>query len=203
MMFIERFVSRGGKYGRYRGIVFGILEKEAVSMDEIMKRTSVRRFQTRKIETRELEKILQAGFHAPSAKNLQPWEFLVVQKPETLQEMATFSPYAGPIGRAVLGILVCADTACNPSLDYCQQDCAAATENMLIEAKSLGIGSCWIGVYPNPERISPIRERFHLPEVIVPLWMIAFGYPDEEPVVKEKWDSKKVHYESYGDSREA
>ena len=56
--------------------------------------------------------------------------------------------------------LVCADKNKNDSLDYCQQDLAAATENMLVEAKSLGIGSCWLGVYPNEERLFGFKSVF-------------------------------------------
>ena len=166
-------------------------------MQDILNRTSVRRFLDRKIEQEKLKQILQAGFAAPSAKNTQPWEFLIVQNKETLAKMATFSPYAGPIGRAALGMLVCADTNYNPFIDYCEQDCAAATENMLIAAKKLGIGSCWIGVYPNSERVEPIRQYFSLPQNIVPLWMIAFGYPAETPKVKNKWNDAKIHYEKF------
>ncbi len=166
-------------------------------MQNILNRTSVRKFQDKKIESSELKQILQAGFSAPSAKNTQPWEFLIVENPKTLEKMATFSPYAGPIKKAALGMLVCADTNCNPSIDYCQQDCAAATENMLIAAKSLNIGSCWIGVYPNTERINPIREYFNLPPNIMPMWMIAFGYPAENPKVKNKWKDSKIHYEKF------
>ena len=99
--------------------------------------------------------------------------------------------------RMRLGMLVCADTNCNPFIDYCEQDCAAATENMLIAAKKLGIGSCWIGVYPNSERVEPIRQYFSLPQNIVPLWMIAFGYPAETPKVKNKWNDAKIHYEKF------
>ena len=74
---------------------------------------------------------------------------------------------------------------------------AAATENMLVEAKSLGIGSCWLGVYPNEERYLALNQYFKLPEGIVPMWMISFGYIDQEEVVKDKFDSSKVHYEKY------
>ena len=166
-------------------------------MQNILNRTSVRKYLPKKIAEEELQQILLAGFAAPSAKNTQPWEFLVVQNPETLQKMASFTPYAHPIKNAPLGMIVCANTKRNPFIDYCEQDCAAATENMLIAAKSLGIGSCWIGVYPHEDRTSPIREYFNLPDYITPLWMISFGYPAENPKVKDKWDDNKIHYEKF------
>lgn len=166
-------------------------------MQDILNRTSVRKFQTKKIEPEVLKQILQAGFSAPSAKNTQPWEFLIVQNSQTLEKMSSFTPYAMPIKKAPLGMLICANTNCNPFIDYCEQDCAAATENMLIAAKKLGVGSCWIGVYPNTERVEPIRQYFSLPKNIVPLWMIAFGYPAETPKVKNKWNENKIHYEKF------
>ena len=63
--------------------------------------------------------------------------------------------------------------------------------------KSLGIGSCWLGVYPNEERYLAINQYFKLPKGIVPMWMISFGYIDQEEVAKDKFDSSKVHYEKY------
>ncbi|MGM9946754.1 hypothetical protein [Floccifex sp.] len=66
-----------------------------------------------------------------------------------------------------------------------------------MEAKELGIGSCWLGVYPREDRYLKINSYFHLPKGIVPLWMIAFGYPDQNLVIKNKFDELKIHYEKY------
>lgn len=166
-------------------------------MKAILTRTSVRKYLDKQLSKGEIEQILRAGFAAPSAKNTQPWEFIVVENKQTLATMSTFSPYAGLIKNAAMGMVVCGNTDRNPIVDYCQQDCAAATENMLVAANDLGIGSCWIGIYPHEERMKPIRDLFNLPENIVPLWMIAFGYPDQKIVVKDKWDESKIHYEKF------
>lgn len=166
-------------------------------MKDILTRTSVRKFLAKKLTKAEIEQILRAGFSAPSAKNTQPWEFIVVENPDTLAKMSTFSPYAGLIKNAAMGMVVCGNTDCNSIIDYCEQDCAAATENMLIAANSLGIGSCWIGMYPHLERTEPLRECFKIPKHITPLWMIAFGYPDQKIVVKDKWNEHKIHYEKF------
>lgn len=164
-------------------------------MNCILERTSVRKFKDIKLKKEEIDKILKAAFSAPSAKNAQPWFFIVTEDKKKLHDLSAFSPYARLLAGAALGIVVCADTDANPSLDYCQQDCAAATQNMLVEAKSLGIGSCWLGGYPNDERVFTLKSYFNLPENIVPLWMVAFGYPDETPKVKEKWKENKIRYE--------
>lgn len=164
-------------------------------MNDIFERTSVRKFKQEPIKKEEIDQILKAAFSAPSARNAQPWFFIVVEDKQKLIELSDFSPYSKLLANATLGILVCGDINCNDSLDYCQQDCAAATQNMLVEAKHLGIGSCWLGGYPNIERVNILKSYFNLEKNIVPLWLVAFGYPDETPKIKEKFKENKVRYE--------
>lgn len=166
-------------------------------MKSIKTRCSVRVFEDKPILDSDVEKILRAGFCAPSACNYQPWQFVVVKEKTRLLKLATTSPYATPLETAVCAIVVLADLSCNPSLDYCQQDCAAATQNMLIQANKLGIGSCWLGGYPNQDRVEAIRSILSVPEGIVPLWTIALGYPDQKLNIQDKWKPEKIHRESY------
>ena len=121
-------------------------------MDAIFNRTSIRKYKQESLKKEEIDLILKAAFSAPSARNSQPWQFIVVENKDTLKDLSQMTPYASFLKNAAMGMVVCADKNKNDSLDYCQQDLAAATENMLVEAKSLGIGSCWLGVYPNEER---------------------------------------------------
>lgn len=166
-------------------------------MESIFNRTSVRKYKKQTLKKSEIDLILKAAFSAPSAANRQPWQFIVIENKDTLKDLSTMTPYASFLKDAAMGIVVCADKNLNDNLDYCQQDLAAATENMLIEAKSLGIGSCWLGVYPNEDRYLAINQYFKLPKGIVPMWMISFGYPGQEEVVKDKLDGEKIHYEKY------
>ncbi len=166
-------------------------------MDSIFNRSSIRKYKDVPLKEEEIQKILKAGFSAPSAANRQPWQFIVVENKQTLSDLSKMTPYAKPLEKAALGIVACADLNVGINIDYCQQDVAAATENMLIEAKNLGIGSCWLGVYPEMERMLKVNTYFKLPKGIIPLWMVSFGYIDEEIRVKEKWNKKKVHYEKY------
>ena len=113
-----------------------IIQKKGVkSMDAIFNRTSIRKYKQESLKKEEIDLILKAAFSAPSARNSQPWQFIVVENKYTLM-----TPYASFLKNAAMGMVVCADKNKNDSLDYCQQDLAAATENMLVEAKSLGIG---------------------------------------------------------------
>ena len=161
-------------------------------MNPIYQRCSIRHFQMELIQEEDIQSLLKAAFSAPSARNLQPWMFVVVEDIQKIRHLRDFSPYAGPLETATLAILVCADLKLNPSLDYCQQDCAAATENILIQAKSMGYGSCWLGGYPNEDRIEKLKKFIALPENVLPLWVIAIGVPDENENIKDKWDEQKI-----------
>lgn len=166
-------------------------------MNSIFERCSIRRYQDKPIEKEKVDLILKAAFCAPSAKNAQPWEFLVIQDKATIETMSTFTPYSRPLKGASMGMVVCANLNRNNMIDFCEQDCAAATQNMLLQAHELGIGSVWIGVYPMEERVKLVKDYFKLEEHIVPLWMIAFGYPDEKGNIKDKFNLDYIHYEKW------
>ena len=163
-------------------------------MNALFTRTSVRAYQNDALKPEEIRRILQAGFCAPSARNARPWYFIVIQEKEKLAQLSRFSPYASFLKEAAMGILVCGDRSRNPSLDYCEQDCAAATQNMMIEANDLGIGSCWLGGYPNEERVLFLKKALQVEEPLIPLWMIAFGHPKEQPSVKDKWEEDRIRF---------
>lgn len=164
-------------------------------MNAIFDRCSIRQYKQQPLKKEEIQLILKAAFCAPSASNKQPWFFIVVNDKNKLEKMSTFTPYATPLKKAAMGIVVCTDLNCNQYIDYGQQDCAAATQNMLLEAHELGIGSCWIGFYPHQDRVEKLKNYFQLEENIVPLWAVAFGYMDEAPNIKNKWKEEKIRYE--------
>ena len=166
-------------------------------MKAILERCSIRKYTNQTIEKDKIQKILAAGFSAPSARDEEPWEVIVVENKKTLKDMSQLTPYAGMLANAPLGMVICSNTTHHLNVDYDLQDCAALTQNMLVEAKHLGIGSCWLGGYPNQDRLENIQKYFQLPEHIQPLWMISFGYPDETPAPKNKWDESKIHWEKF------
>ena len=114
-------------------------------MKTLFDRRSIRSFTEEKVSKEDLEKLLRAAMAAPSAKNGQPWEFIVVQDEEKIQKMSRLTPYARPLMHAPLGIVVCGNLEVNSYIEYCMIDCAAATENLLLEAHHLGLGGVWIG----------------------------------------------------------
>ncbi|MCL2319428.1 MAG: nitroreductase family protein [Treponema sp.] len=165
-------------------------------MNEIIeKRRSIRKFQAGKPVTREqLNQLLGAAMLAPSANNSRSWEFIVCTRRELLDEIARVHPYAQMCKTASAAIIVVAVPQAEKSPGYFPQDCGAATENILLEAVSMGLGACWCGVYPMEARIPEIRKIFKIPENKIPFNVIAVGFPGEAPKQRGFFDESKVTY---------
>jgi len=161
----------------------------------IENRRSVRKYQTDKPVTREqINRMLNAAMMAPSACNSRPWEFIAITNREVLDKIASIHPYAGMCKTATAAIIIVAIPQTGKPIGYFPQDCAAATQNILLEAVSLGLGTCWCGVYPRDERITSIRELFNIEEPKIPFCVIAVGTPDETPVCRGFFDDTRVKY---------
>ena len=93
--------------------------------------------------------------------------------------------------------MVCANATRHLNLEYDLQDCAAATENLLLQAVELGLGTCWLGGYPNQERVDQLNDMLNLPEEILPLWVIALGHPAREEKPKNKFCPHYIHWEQW------
>ncbi len=167
-------------------------------MKEIFMRRSIRKYQDRPVDERDIEKLLRAAMYAPSAGNEHPWHFIVVKSRESLNKIPTFHPYTQMLKEAPLSIVVCADMS-NLKYDgaYWIQDIAACTQNILLEGQYLGLGTCWCGVYPKEELVQGVRELLDLPEHIEPVAIVAVGHPAEEREVKERYKEDRVHQETW------
>ena len=165
--------------------------------ETIRARTSVRRFDPSKpVADADVEKILKAAMCAPSAMDRRPWEFVVVRDKGQLAELAQRLPYSRVGNGAQLAIAVCGTTdngLPGRSKEYWVHDCSAATMNILLAAKALGLGAVWTGVYPGEDRIAAVREVLKIPEGYQPLNLIPIGYPAENPPPKDKWNPSKIH----------
>jgi len=161
----------------------------------IENRRSVRKFRADKPVTREqLNRLLEAAMFAPSACNTRPWEFIAITKREILNEIANAHPYAKMCETATAAIIVVAIPQNGMPGDYFPQDCGAATQNILLEAVSMGLGACWCGVYPKEQLITSIRNILKIPEPKIPFNVIAIGIPDESPEKRGFFEEKKVTY---------
>jgi nitroreductase len=168
-------------------------------MDEIFRRRSIRSYLPDPLKPEEIDKLLRAAMCAPTARNTRPWEFLVVTRRAVLDRIAEALPYARMLRGAPCAVVVCAlpDKRPGTSDIYFPQDCAAATENILLQAVGLGLGGVWCGVYPRAERMEAIRSILELPSHVVPFNVIVLGHPAEEPAPADKFDPGIIHMERW------
>ena len=163
-------------------------------MNAILRRRSIRKYTNEPISEEQIHHLLEAAMSAPSARNQRPWEFLVITEPGKLEQAGEVSPYARMAKTAPLAILVCGDLRREPQQDgFWAQDCAAAAENLLIEAVELGLGAVWLGIYPIQERVAYLQGVFGLPEPVVPFALIPVGYPAETRPAPSRHDAARVH----------
>ena len=163
--------------------------------EAILNRRSVRKFNSDKIDKELINQLLEAGFAAPSACNKRPLEFFVVtneDKLERLQGAGRFTDISAP-----LVIIVGADmkrTLPRSFSEYWIHDAGAATENILIRASSLGLGSLWCGVYLQKQLMDKVIDILDLPENVIPFSMIKIGYAAEEIPPHSGIDSEHVKF---------
>lgn len=166
-------------------------------MKEIFTRKSERVYLDKEIDDKDIKEILKAAMQAPSAGNQKPWEFVVVKSKETMKKIDEFHPYAQALKTANALIVVCGNLSKERFKGYWVQDCSASIENILLEAKSKNIGSVWIGIYPEKPRVDFIKELLGLPEDVIPLSIVAIGYPEKETEAVSRFNESLIHYEKY------
>ena len=162
-------------------------------LQAIYTRRSIRQFTDHEIEPEKTEKLLRAAMQAPSAHNKQPWHFLVINDRTLLNEIADFHPYAKMLYQAPQAIAVCGDLGLESNDRYLALNCAAATQNILLAAHGLGLGAVWIAVYPREERIKKIKLLLELPLHIIPISLVALGYPLRTKEPEDRYDANRVH----------
>lgn len=167
------------------------------ALEAILTRRSIRTFADRPVPDDTVTQLLRAAMAAPSARNQQPWEFIVVRDRARLEALAVAQPNAGMVRRAPLAVVVCANLERVKSEGYWIQDCAAAVQNLLVAAHSLGLGAVWSGTYPREERVANVRTLFALPDGIVPFAVIAIGYAAESIKPADRFEAERVHLDHW------
>ncbi len=166
---------------------------------ELMKRRrSIRQYTAEPLSPEHVRALLEAAMAAPSGNNAQPWEFVVVADPEVRRALARTHRWSGMAGQAPVVFVVCGR---EPASIYWNQDCSAATENLLLEATALGLGAVWVAVYPTPEFEAHVRRTLDLPADVRPLCLVAIGHPAEERPARTQYQAARVHYDRYGQRR--
>lgn len=167
-------------------------------MKEIFTRRSIRKYEDKPVSDEQIHELLRAAMYAPSAGNEQPWHFVVIRDRAVLNEIPTYHPHTQMLKEAPLAIISCCDTS-NLKYDgaFWVQDIAAAIQNILLQAESMGLGTCWCGVYARQELVEKVSETLGLPEHITPVGIVAVGYPGEKREVRERFRPDRVHYDKW------
>jgi nitroreductase len=160
-------------------------------------RRSVRDYSDQPVSEESVDRLLHAAMAAPSAGNEQPWRFMVVRDRALLEAAAAAERYGGMISRAQVAVVVCADLDLVEHEGFWQQDCAAATQNLLLAAHALGLGAVWVGTYPREERVEGLRRVFDLPDNLVPFSVVPIGYPAAVPAPVDRFDPDRVYKDRY------
>ena len=163
------------------------------TLEAIRSRRSIRQYQDRPVPAEIVDRLLAAAMSAPSARNAQPWQLIVIDDRGVLDEIARLNPNARMAAEAPLGILVCGDLGLEKSPGFWVVDCAAAMENLLLAAHATGLGGVWIGIYPRQERMDICRRLFALPEQVIAHSLAVLGFPAEQPPAVERFRPDRVH----------
>lgn len=166
-------------------------------MEAIFNRQSIRKFTDEPVKDEDIKTILRAAMQAPSAGNQQPWDFIVIKNQETMNKILEISPYATPLKQAQVAIVVCGDEEKERFKGYWVQDCSAAIQNMLIQSTFMGLGSVWLGIYPEQDRVDGLRSILNIPESVTPLSIVALGHPGEERRIEDRYKEERIHNESW------
>jgi nitroreductase len=141
--------------------------------EAIKERKSIRAYQDKPVPRKVLERILEAGRLAPSARNIEPWHFIAVTYKETLKALSK-GLFAKFVSGASLVIVVCGDK--KASSDWYAVDSSLAAENMVLTAVNEGLGTCFVGSFNETD----VKKLLKIPEHLEVLVMITIGYPKEK-----------------------
>jgi nitroreductase len=158
---------------------------------------NIRSFTDHALCPEAVRKLLQAAMAAPSAGDQRPWHFVVVEDAATRERMANSHPLAHLVPQAPVAIVVCGDLTLQKHPGFWMQDCAAATANLLIEARALGLGAMWLRISPNEGRVQNFRKLLDLPAHLVPFALIPVGHSGECNELKCVYDESRVHFERW------
>lgn len=163
------------------------------AIEALLTRRAVRVFTSQPVTDEQIQTLLSAAMHAPSACNQQPWHFVVVDNRERLNALAGLHPYAQMLLHAPLAIIVCGDLSLETCPGNWAIDCSAAMENLLLAAHALGLGSVWVGIHPVEARVTDISQLLCLPGYAQPLCLAAIGHPKEPLPIVDRYKPDRIH----------
>lgn len=168
--------------------------------DAIDTRRSVRAYTDEPVSDADIERLLKAAMVAPSAANERPWEFVVINDKAELAKVGEINKWAAYAKNAPVGILVCLNDDKVKEQGMGIIDVSAASENILLAARALGLGAVFTGIFPYAERINGFRELCKLPQTVTPVGLIVIGHPRSSEVKRadDRYDPEAVHWNVWG-----
>ncbi len=167
------------------------------TMEAILTRRSIRKYTAKAINKDQINEILKAAMYAPSAFNNQPWQFLIIDQKEILDQILKIIPHAEMLNQSAAAIIICGDKNLEQNINLIALDCAAATQNALLAIHNLGLGAVWISAYPVEETIAGLKKLFNYPDNIIPISILSVGYPDEVVTTEERYKPTKIHFNNW------
>ena len=170
-------------------------------LDAIRGRYSCRSYSGEAVREEDLRTLAEAAFCAPSANNARPWHIVIVRDRERRQQLGRVHQWAGMCAQAPAVLVMCADLTRSPR--WWIDDTAAATENVLLAAHALGLGTCWVGIHAGDapggtSRQGVVREALGVPESVAVLGLIAVGHPAAPPAPRpERYAEDRVHWDGW------
>jgi len=162
------------------------------AIEALKTRRSIRAYTAAPVSREMIEKIVDCGRMAASARNLQPWEFVVVTERGKLQWLASIAQFGKHIGTAGACILV----FCETSSRWYLEDGSAATQNMLVAAHALGLSTCWVDG-DKKDYAETVRREAGAPERYKLVSMIPVGYPAESTQAPKRPLAEVLHWERF------
>ena len=142
----------------------------------IRNRRAVRQFAAESVPREQIERVIDAGRLSASAKNRQPWQFIIVTERETLQALSVCGPWCGHLAGAAFAIVMTVEDLQDPPTLTTPFDLGRASQNMILSAWEMGIMSCLATIY-EPDKA---RAALDIPDDRAVPWAISFGYPTPE-----------------------
>ena len=174
-----------------------MMSSEEPILNAIYARRSIRKFiQGKPVERQKLTTLLKAAMAAPSACNIQPWDFIIIEDEARIRAIQDGIDQYAHYNPSVI-IVICGNNEGIPWKDYGVVDCACAMENIMIAAPALGLGTVCIGGFNRQN----VKAQLAIPDDIEAIGMVYIGYPDEEKSPRTKYLEDAVHWGTYDGTR--
>jgi nitroreductase len=162
------------------------------AIEALKTRRSVRLYEEKPVPRETIETIIDTARLAPSSNNIQPWEFIVVTEPETRKKIADLTDHGKFIAQAGACVALFAK-----GVKHYLEDGSAATENIMVAAHALGLGTCWVAGYKK-DYAEPISSLLRVPDGYMLVALISVGYAAEKPEPHGKRTlSEVLHWERF------